>query len=388
MPRLALLLVAVAALTGAAAPAAAASLRGDLERVARAGGLAGVHVRDVRTGRTLYSRASATPRPLASTTKLFTALAALDALGPGRTLATAVLATAPVGPDGTVPGDLVLRGDGDPLFGTAEAARLADAVVAAGVRRITGSVVADEALFDARRGPPSSGFAFEANLGGGVLTALALDGGRRDGTGPALADPAPEAARRFDDLLEARGVVLPGRPRAGVAPPGAPTVAAVPSAPVRDLVRRMLVASDGYVAEMLAKRVAAQVAPPGTTAGGAAVARALAGPGDVRLVDGSGLSAGNQAEPRTVTHVLRTLRARGARALLARPGEGTLSRRPLTAAARRLCRLKTGTLPDTRVSALAGLCGRYAFSVLTRGDVARAERAQDAFAARLARGGA
>jgi D-alanyl-D-alanine carboxypeptidase/D-alanyl-D-alanine-endopeptidase (penicillin-binding protein 4) len=381
-----LLLAALTALVAAPAPAAAA-LRGDLERLARAGGLSGVHVADVGTGRTVASRASATPRPLASTTKLFTALAALDVLRPDRTLATTVLATAPVEPDGTVRGDLVLRGDGDPLFGGAQAGLLADRVAGAGVRRIAGSLVADESLFDPARGGPATGGAFDPELGG-VLSALAYDRGRRDGTGPVLADPAPEAARRFDDLLEARGLVLPGRPRVGQAPPGAPVLAVVPSAPVRELVRRMLVDSDDFVAEMLAKRVGAEQAPPGTTAAGAAVARALAGPGDVRLVDGSGLGAANQAAPRVVTRLLRTLRARGARSLLARPGQGEQLRgRPISRAARSRCRLKTGTLPGTGVSGLSGLCGRFAFSLLTRTrDVAAAKRAEDAFVARLARG--
>jgi D-alanyl-D-alanine carboxypeptidase len=139
---------------------------------------------------------------------------------------------------------------------------------------------------------------------------------------------------------------------------------------------------------MLAKRVGAEQAPPGTTAAGAAAARALAGPGDVRLVDGSGLGAANQAPPRVVTRLLRTLRARGARSLLARPGQGEqLRERPISGPARRRCRIKTGTLPGTGVSGLSGLCGRHAFSLLTRTrDVAAAKRAEDAFVARLARG--
>ncbi len=59
----------------------------------------------------------------------------------------------------------------------------------------------------------------------------------------------------------------------------------------------------------------------------------------------------------------------------------------ISPAARRLCRMKTGTLAGSGISGLSGLCGRYAFSLLSRTrDVAATKRAEDAFAARLARG--
>ena len=67
-------------------------------------------------------------------------------MGPAATLRTlAVIAPdAVVEPGGTLRGDLVLVGDGDPFFGDEAAARLAKSVRAAGIRRIDGSVVGDE----------------------------------------------------------------------------------------------------------------------------------------------------------------------------------------------------------------------------------------------------
>jgi D-alanyl-D-alanine carboxypeptidase/D-alanyl-D-alanine-endopeptidase (penicillin-binding protein 4) len=262
-----LALSAAAAAASAPPPAHAASLKSELDRIAR-GTQTAMHVADVRTGRTVYSRRSAAPRPLASTTKLFTARAALRTLGPARRLETAVLATAPLEPDGTVRGDLVLRGDGDPDFGTPAAGALADAVARAGVRRVTGGLVADETLFDTVRTGPTGGGTFDPELGA-PLTALSYDRGRETRFGPIRADALQGAARRFDDLLEARGIVLPGSPRTGGAPPGAVRVAAVGSVTVAELVERMLVASDDFVAEMLTKRIAAERGTVGSTSLGA-----------------------------------------------------------------------------------------------------------------------
>lgn len=54
----------------------------------------------------------------ASVTKLLTAIAVLDALGPGTRLTTAVTAERPP-IEGVLGGDLWLVGGGDPVLGTA-----------------------------------------------------------------------------------------------------------------------------------------------------------------------------------------------------------------------------------------------------------------------------
>ncbi len=90
----------------------------------------------------------------ASTLKVVTAAAALVVLGPQTRLATHVEATGPLEADGTLHGDLVLVGGGDPALATDEYIRwvyparpatplsvLADAVADAGVVRVTGDVV-------------------------------------------------------------------------------------------------------------------------------------------------------------------------------------------------------------------------------------------------------
>ncbi len=385
--------LAAAALLAAPAGADAAPLAKRVKAAVKPLGRgAAVQVTDLSTGRRVVARRANRRQPLGSTTKLLTAAAALRRLGPETTLGTTVVATAPVDAAGVLAGDLVLRGGGDPLLGDSQLAALADGL--AGVREITGSVVGDEGLFDTVRTGPSGGGAFDAELGG-TLSALAYERGAQAPGGPPQPDPARAAAARFDDVLEARGVVIRGVPRAGTSSPGAPPVAVAGSQPVRRLVAAMLRPSDDWIAEMLTKGLAAKVSPPpATTAAGAAIVRAEAAKlgARVTLVDGSGLDARDRGSAAGLVSVLRRLRASPSfPAALARPGKpGTLRDRLRSARTRRACRGKTGTLPSGGVSALAGYCtGRnrhtYAFAVLVRGrDTGKARAAQDRVARALA----
>jgi D-alanyl-D-alanine carboxypeptidase/D-alanyl-D-alanine-endopeptidase (penicillin-binding protein 4) len=86
----------------------------------------------------------------ASNAKLFTTAAALHYLGPDFRFLTVLYANGPI-TKGTLYGDLVLYGTGDPTFGldTAALAPFADSVVRAGVRRVNGDVVGDASFLGA-----------------------------------------------------------------------------------------------------------------------------------------------------------------------------------------------------------------------------------------------
>lgn len=342
---------AVAALAAAAllAPSAAhaQSLTGELDRLTAGSGKVAVSVVDAKTGRTLYARRATAKRPLASTTKLFTSLAALQRLGGrGGTLKTSVLATGPADAAGTLQGNLVLHGDGDPTFGTSQAFGLADQVFAAGVRRVTGAVIADESLFDTVRGGPSTGGGFDAELGA-PLSALSYDLGQTTPGGPVSADPLPLAAAKFDDKLEAKGIALPNRPGVTTTPLAGRTIASVSSPTMAELIKTMLAESNDFFAEMLTKRVAAAAGVvPATTAAGARLVQRSG----TTLVDGSGLDRRDVGSARALTSVLRSLRKAGGESLLVKAGSGTLRGR----LSGLKCRAKTGTLSG--VANLAGLC--------------------------------
>ncbi len=87
------------------------------------------------------------PRNPASAMKLVTTLAALEGLGPAYTWHTEVFLGAPVRGD-TVPGDVYLRGHGDPYLVAEEFWKLADGLRKRGIRRIDGDLVFDNSYFD------------------------------------------------------------------------------------------------------------------------------------------------------------------------------------------------------------------------------------------------
>jgi D-alanyl-D-alanine carboxypeptidase/D-alanyl-D-alanine-endopeptidase (penicillin-binding protein 4) len=87
------------------------------------------------------------PRNPASTLKIVTTYAALEGLGPTYTWATNVYLEK-VDRDGRVPGDLWIKGSGDPYFVTEEFWKLAEGLRQRGVVRIEGDLVFDDSFFD------------------------------------------------------------------------------------------------------------------------------------------------------------------------------------------------------------------------------------------------
>jgi len=162
----ALALVLLLAATAPAAPTqtlAAQPLTARLDALLDQPGLTdgfwGVLVVDAQTGRTVYTRNAAKRFMPASNTKLYTGAAVLDALGPDARFETRLYASGPIGEDGTLVGDLVVRGGGDPSLGSqpdenvpvdkfALLREWADSLRAGGIRRITGNVVGDDDVFD------------------------------------------------------------------------------------------------------------------------------------------------------------------------------------------------------------------------------------------------
>lgn len=121
-----------------------------VEADAFGGALWGVHVVNLRTGDTLYSRNAARPFVPASNVKLATTAAALEQLGPKYHFTTTAYATGPVD-DGTLRGNLIVRGAGDPTLGgyrqrddpTQVFRQWADSLRQAGITRIDGNVIGD-----------------------------------------------------------------------------------------------------------------------------------------------------------------------------------------------------------------------------------------------------
>jgi D-alanyl-D-alanine carboxypeptidase/D-alanyl-D-alanine-endopeptidase (penicillin-binding protein 4) len=90
----------------------------------------------------------------ASTMKMYTSAVALDRFGPDFTFRTPVLRDGAVASDGTLSGNLYLRGVGDPSLGSRfwhdeePMDALAKEVVGAGIKHVRGDIVGDATAFD------------------------------------------------------------------------------------------------------------------------------------------------------------------------------------------------------------------------------------------------
>jgi serine-type D-Ala-D-Ala carboxypeptidase/endopeptidase (penicillin-binding protein 4) len=382
-----------------ALPAVASALDGSSLRRAwdkrerRMGSHAGAYVVDLGTGRVLYRRNAELPLAPASNEKLLTTSAALVRLGPATTLDTIVRPApdAVLEPDGTLQGDLIMVGAGDPTLNDVALRDLIAQLRAAGIRRITGAVVGDESLFDDRRGSYDSRWHYDSDLGG-ELGALTWGHGAFDSRGPAY-----YAAARLRYLLKKANVSVTRK--VAVAPTATittPTLAIHESAPVSDLVSFTNHPSDNFYAETLLKLLGARAGTGGSTNQGIAAAQEFLGQLGVqaRMFDGSGLSRADRVSTHQIVRLLAVMAGRpeadAFRASLAAPGEwGTLQHRMTRTAARGSCRAKTGTLNG--VSALSGYCFDEAghtvvFSLLENGVCAVcAKRLEDQMVPLLAR---
>ncbi|HEX6573794.1 MAG TPA: D-alanyl-D-alanine carboxypeptidase/D-alanyl-D-alanine-endopeptidase [Gemmatimonadaceae bacterium] len=145
------------------APRTAAALSADMGAIVGRvkSGQFGVMAVSLTRGDTLFMNNAGIPLMPASTMKMLTSAAAFEQFGPRYQFSTDVLYDGTLGSDGTLNGNVYLRGDGDPslsgryLAGGPEAPMnfLADQLVSRGVRRITGMVIGDATAFDDQKIP-------------------------------------------------------------------------------------------------------------------------------------------------------------------------------------------------------------------------------------------
>ena len=301
---------------GHASPAAVARAVSPYLHARRLGRHVVVAVAGLDDGRILFQHGHGAVTP-ASTTKLLTSTAALEALGPMARFTTTVR---------HVPGTrrVVLVGGGDPfLASTPKAAaglyparadlttlahRAAATLLRQHQRRI--DLRYDASLFTGPAFNPTWPQGYRADVVS-PISALWVDEGRNPAGAGFVRDPARTAAQLFAQVLQKDGVKVVAGPRPGRAPAGSVAVAEVRSAPLGEIVQHVLDVSDNMGAEVLARHVGLAVAHRGSftaaTRSVLAVLRRLGvdTSGD-RLHDGSGLSRHDRITARTLIDVLRT----------------------------------------------------------------------------------
>lgn len=209
-------------------PASRPQLTASLERLLREATTAapelelGVIVLD-EAGREVVAIEPDRPLLPASTLKQVTAAAALTTLGPAAQLRTVVDATAGIGGDGVLDGDLVLIGSGDPTLVTDEYARfiyparprtplasLADQLVEAGLTHVTGSVRGTAPAFAPPSLPTGWKDGYLSSLDGRYGAGLTVDGGLR--TVIELPELPDDDAAAGDEDVEPAPEVTPATP--------------------------------------------------------------------------------------------------------------------------------------------------------------------------------
>ena len=184
------------------------------------------------------------PRTSGAGRRFLDVVMALHSLGAGRVFSTSLIGPEPV--DGVIDGDLVLLGGGDPAavsstlsflasdspWAYTEIDVLVSALIASGVRRITGDIVGDGSVF------------VEEQLSPGELptwSGLIIDDGRILTTAQNRGvNSAQTAAKTLLDLLRSAGISVGGSARTGVVDPGGVPLAVVESRPLRVIAQALL----------------------------------------------------------------------------------------------------------------------------------------------------
>ncbi|MBV8644818.1 MAG: D-alanyl-D-alanine carboxypeptidase/D-alanyl-D-alanine-endopeptidase [Candidatus Eremiobacteraeota bacterium] len=318
-------------------------------------------------GRPLFTRRERTPMTPASTFKLLVGASALETLGAGYRFPT-TFETTDDPSDGAVHGDLYLVGSGDPTLTRDDLRGGAGAVAQAGVRIVTGAVVADASIFSGpevnrawdpddlqydyaagtsalsldqgtvefRLAPTSVGAPAQVDVeppsdmvrvAGSIITSytteftIQRDAARNDFTVDGriaagaeqsfwrpIVDQPRYAAGVARTMLRDRGVEIDSGIRVGVAPVAPYVLWRHRSKPLQDVVHQMMLESNNHFAEQLLRAIGA-TRGEGTEANGAQVERAILQRDGVpqeglRILDGSGLAPSDRVMPLTLATLL------------------------------------------------------------------------------------
>ncbi len=366
------------------------SLRSDIDNVLQddlfTTASIGVKVVSVDSGEVIYSKNAHKLHHPASTTKLFTASAALAKLGPDHQFETTLYTDKVT--DGKVVENIYLKGSADPVLQSNDIINLADSIVQSGITSIEGNLVVDEAYFDTvREGPGWMWDDRPLQISG--LSIREIEPDERS------SNRAIACGQLLKTALIQKGIEISGKVVVGTVPIETNKIATHLSPLLSDIIKQMNKPSDNWIAEFLFKSIGAEVkGEPGTWKKGRdAVSEFL---GEImdntpthRFVDGSGLSRYNLVNAELLTNLLVymyhnfELMPEFMASLPIAGVDGTLTNRMQGMYVEKILRAKTGTLSG--VSALAGYTSTtdgevLAFGILIShyvGSAAKAREIQD-----------
>lgn len=286
----------------------------------------GIHVVSLTNDSVVFSLDADKRFTPASTIKLLTSAAALDSFGPDYRFETGFLMRGEMDSTGTLWGDLVVRGSGDPTMRRINNSRsvgiafrqIADSLRWRGLKKVCGHLVGDARIWPRQSLCPTWEIGDMDEEWLPVPGALSL--GRRDSAPAANTfvvmetafDPAQSLAPSptdyylsvLSEALEQAGIAMPGC-SSNVGNSGEPTLLyRHTSSPLSEIIKRMNKESDNFTAEQLGLLLGGGHRLGGLEKIRAFLTAAGVDTAQIRLADASGLSRKNLLSPSAVVRLL------------------------------------------------------------------------------------
>jgi serine-type D-Ala-D-Ala carboxypeptidase/endopeptidase (penicillin-binding protein 4) len=246
----------------------------------------------------LVNQQASVPLPAASLTKSATTLAVLKTWGFDKKFDTniATLPDSKIQGD-TLVGDLVIQGEGDPLFVWEDAQALAHTLNKMGIKQISGNLqIVGNFAMNYQRDPQKAGELLKQGLSGATL-AQSLTAEQLKDVNVIQAQTAKLGSLgKFQVKVTGTVLVAPEMPQ------NAAVIIKHRSLLLPDIIREMNIYSNNEIAQMLADSVGGHEKVMEITANAAGFT-----PSEIHLINGSGLGVQNQIAPHAVSQIFRAI---------------------------------------------------------------------------------
>ncbi len=198
----------------------------------------------------------------ASNTKLFTTATALELMGGDYPISTKILSDDDDISDGTLDGNIYIKGFGNPTFTSEDMDNLVNQLYQSGLRKVTGNVVGDDTYFDNVYSRDDWISEERANVKLPPISALVIDRnrtivkkkrrGRYRNYFVNVENPPLFVAQKFKEKLASYGMEVKGKPISGMTDENAKLLVDS-SIELRELLKEINKSSDNFYAECLFK---------------------------------------------------------------------------------------------------------------------------------------
>jgi serine-type D-Ala-D-Ala carboxypeptidase/endopeptidase (penicillin-binding protein 4) len=267
---------------------------------------------EIAGGATISHHANRGSAP-ASNQKLFTTITLLQMLGHRFRYATTVSGTSRIGAGGTLNGDLVLIGSGDPTLTISDLDLMARQLHAKGLRHVSGRLIVDDSLYSHRTRVNGWKHSF-VPVETGTVDAFTVDDNEWRGGASFDADPTHDNALLWRKALKKAHVSVSGRTTIELAPTGLHRLLTHHSPDLGAIVDDTLTNSVNFNAEMMLREAGATLTGYGSPTTGIEAEQAIANELGLPLGtvhDGSGLSDTDRETAATIVRWLNMLKTLG-----------------------------------------------------------------------------